>query len=167
MAAIPVAAPYGGGSAVPYAVNNFMVLMAAVLPQGSTVELAQPVPKYTSPLTLRITGVSGDQEWKELGPSFRREEQFNILCELSKWEGDQDFLARMNEVYAAFETVTVAIGNDPQLTGTPDAVFDQQGSVRLAEVRNLLYVPAADAPGMSLGKLTFDVYCQQRITTLT
>lgn len=153
-------------SAIPAAVTSFTALATDSLPSGTIIWFGAQLAKYTTPLTLQITGISGDSEWRELGPSYRREEAFNIMCNLSSWAGDQDFPSRMTETMDAFETLSLAVYNDPQLTGTLGGT-GSAGAVRDAEIKDYLFVPTAMTNGGSLGRLTFDVHCVARVTTIT
>jgi hypothetical protein len=158
-------------SCMPIATANFLTLMTAVLPtSGVNVYFGNPMSMYTAPIHLQVYEVEGTQEWAELGPSYRREEMFAIKCKLSSYAGDTDFLSRMQETYNTFETITIAVANDPTLTGIPNGVITAggtQGAVRIAQVTNMVFVPKGGANGKSMGELNFDVECTQRITSLT
>lgn len=157
-------------SSIGPAVRNFITLMTAVLPNDCTIALMKDQPKFTGTLTLQITDVIGDQEWAELGPEYKREETFHIMCKLTSFAGDQDEVARLTEVTDAWSTVTVAVANDMQLTGVPGGDpdnFARTPAVRLAEVGEMEFMPEVTSSGKSVGCLTFAVKCQQRITTLT
>jgi len=145
-------------SSVPSAVSALLSIATAALPTTAQVWFGKPLPTYTAPTTLQVYGVhDGTQEVAVLGPDFKREERYEIQCLLTSWAGDQDFAGRMNEVYADFELITLAIGNNPTLNNT----------VRFAEIHTFDYIPDADAKGMSLGSLSFSVACQARISSLT
>jgi hypothetical protein len=62
------------GSSVPAAVANLLEIATSVLPSNSLVWMGELVPKFTAPITLQITGVTGEQAPAELGPNYRREE---------------------------------------------------------------------------------------------
>lgn len=144
-------------SSIPGATQALISIATAALPSTAQIWFGKALPVYTAPLTLQILKMSADQEWAFLGPTYKREEIYAIHCELTSWAGDQDYISRLNEVMNAFQTLTLAIYNNPTLNNT----------VRLCEVKRLDYEPDADAKGMSLGRLDFTVDCQQRISTLT
>lgn len=134
-----------------------MVIAQSALP-AATVWFGKPLAMYTTPLTLQVLAVhTGEQEVATLGPEYKREELYEIQCMLTSFAGDSDYLGRMDEVYASFGSVTIAVGNNPTLNQT----------VRFAEIKTFEYVPDADAKGMSLGSLSFTVACQARISSLT
>ena len=105
-------------SSIPLAVPYFMNLCATALPSDSLVAFGTVLPKFTAPISLLVTEVVGNQEPAELGPSYRREETYSILCELSSFSGDQDLPLRLTEVFDAFALITVAVGNDMTLGQT-------------------------------------------------
>ncbi|MGH9917416.1 MAG: hypothetical protein ACRD6W_00875 [Nitrososphaerales archaeon] len=144
-------------SSVPTSVPYFVTLATTALGADATVSFGKPLPLYSAPITLQVTGVVGDAEPAELGPNYRREETYSIQCELTAYAGDQNFLDRLSECMTAYALLTVAVANDPTLGG----------SVRFAECGQYQFVPDADAQGQSIGNLTFDVRCSARITSLT
>lgn len=146
-------------SSIPNAVTQFQAIATAALPAGTTnITMGEALPPDISePVVLQIIRVTGEQEWAELGPLYRREETYAIHCEITAWAGDQDFATRMTDAFSAFELLTVAVGSNPTLNG----------AVRLAEIRQLDWEPKPDAKGQSTACIAFTVDCQQRITTLT
>lgn len=145
-------------SSVPNTVTQFLAIMAAALPPDAMVWFGAPLGVYTAPLTLQVIGVhTGMQEIAVMGPDYKREETYEIVCQLTSFAGDPDFTGRMAEVFVAFELITVAIGNNPTLNS----------AVRFAQIGQFEYVPDADAKGMTLGSLSFNVDCQARISSLT
>lgn len=157
-------------SSVKPAVNGLMTLMTAVLPVTTTVAVARSnaLFVYTAPLTFLITNVMGDANWAELGPSYRIEEQYSIHCELTSYMGgNQDFLDRWDEVLDAWSIATVAIANDPHLTGIPNNGEAVNGPVRVARYSGYNLTSDADPKGNSIGCLEFAVDCKQRVTSLT
>lgn len=145
-------------SSVPNTVTQFLAVMTAALPPTAMVWFGTPLGSYSAPLTLQVIGVhTGLQEVAVMGPDYQREETYQIACQLTSFAGDPDFAGRMTEVYAAFELITVAIGNNPTLNS----------AVRFAQIGEFEYVPGADSSGMTLGCLTFSVACQVRISSLT
>ncbi len=144
-------------SSIPGAVAYFLQLAGTALPASAYVYFGVELPKYTAPVTLQVTGITGNQQPAELGPSYKREETYSILCELTSFAGDQDFPTRLSEVMDNWALITVAVAGDPTLGG----------NVRFAECGDMDFSPKSDIKGFSLGSLTFDVRCSQRITSLT
>lgn len=144
-------------SSIPGTVAYFLQLAGNALPADAYVYFGVELPRYSAPVTLQVTGITGNQAPAELGPAYKREETYSILCELTSFAGDQDFPSRLQEVMANWALITVAVGNDPTLGG----------NVRYAECGDMDFAPKSDPKGMSLGSLTFDVRCSQRITSLT
>jgi hypothetical protein len=145
-------------SAVPNTVEYLISLFETTLPSVQ-VWFGKALGVYKAPQTLQMTGVDGDSVWAELGQNFKRDETFAVMCQISSYAGDQSTQAninRMDEVYALLEPLQIAVAND----------YTLGGNVRLSEIRNFEYVPDEDAKGQSIGHLTFEVYCQVRITTL-
>jgi hypothetical protein len=154
-------------SSVPAAVDGLMKLMTAVLPETTTVAIGKSgLQVYQAPLTFLVINVLGDGTPGEMGPSYRIEERYSIMCELTSYAGDTNFLQRWTEVLDAWATVTVAIANDPHLTGTPNSP-NVNGPVRYAKYTNYSLQADADPKGQSIGCLQFAVDCQQRVTSLT
>jgi hypothetical protein len=145
-------------SSIPLAVHALINIATGAFPANYQVWFGKPLPVYTAPITLQILGVHpATQEIITMGPDYKREEVYEIECLLTSWAGDVDYLGRMDEVFATFDLLTTAIGNNPNLNQT----------VRFAEIATLDYVPDATAVGTSLGSLAFTIKCQQRISSLT
>jgi|HubBroStandDraft_5_1064220.scaffolds.fasta_scaffold1224319_1 hypothetical protein len=145
-------------SSVPAAITALLAISKAALGTNATVWFGKQLSQYQMPITLQITGVTdGSQVAKTLGPDYKRDETYDIVCVLTSFAGDLQYMTRMTEVFANFSLLTVAIGNNPTLNQ----------SVRFSEIHSFTYVPGADAKGMTLGQLTFMVACQARITSLT
>jgi hypothetical protein len=143
-------------SAIPGTLSYFLTLATNTLPSDATVSFGAYKPLFEAPVTLQVTGITGDQEPAELGPNFRREETFSIECDLTSYAGDQLQVNRLTEVFANFALLSVAVANDPTLGS----------NVRFAEVGDFTYVPGLDAKGQSIGSLTFAIRCSQRIDSL-
>lgn len=145
-------------SSIPGAIQAFMTVAGAALPAGSQVWFGKTLGTYVAPVTLQVNGtVNGRQEPAELGPSYRREEEYEFSCTLTCWAGDEDFMQRMLDTFTNFGLLTVALANNPTMNGT----------VRFVQVTTLNFTPDSTAPGASSGILAFNVNCQQRITSLT
>jgi hypothetical protein len=127
--------------------------MTNVLPSGTSVVFAEILPKFAAPLTLQITGIVGDQQPADISATYKREETYSIACQLTSYAGDQDFLARISEVFAAWELITLALWGDPTL----------DGAVRFAQPGGMDFRPIPDFKGQSIGLLLFEVRCEQRI----
>ena len=144
-------------SSIPNAVQQFITIAATVMPSQSVFWFGKALPVYTQPWTLQINEITADQQPAELGPTYRREELFELHGILSSWAGDSDNISRLNEVFAMFADITVAVANNPTLNS----------AVRFAECSPVQYVPDVDPKGFSLGELNFEIRCSQRITSLT
>ena len=146
-------------SSIPGTMTYFLQLMRTTLPTSppTTIHFGKELSVYQAPLTFQCIGWHGNQVPAELGPSFRREEHFSIMCILSSLGGDQNWETRQTEVMNAFQLITVAIANDGTLGG----------NVRYAEPGNFMFTPEPTKQGRSLGSLAFDIRCSQRIASLT
>lgn len=149
------------------AMDGFIALMTASLPATTQVYFGKELAIYEAPVTLQILGIQGHQDPAELSPTARREETFSILCKLTSYAGDQKFLDRFHEVMTTWALITVAVANDPHLTGTPGGTGNAQTPVRFAQPISENFMPEANTTGQSLGCLTFEVHCAARITSLT
>jgi hypothetical protein len=145
-------------SAVPNTIDQFMAIVTAVLPSDAQVWFGKPLSKYIANTTLQITGVqNGRQEPAEMSPEYRREEEFDLVCQLTYWEGDLDFVGAKDQVYATFSLITVAVANNPTLNG----------AVRFAQPRQFDFTPDSTPDGFTIGVLNFTLNCQARIASLT
>lgn len=145
-------------SAIPGALAQFMVIVKAALPAGSTVWFGKELSTYTAPVTLQITEITGDQNWGEIGPQYRREETFSLVCSLFCYQGGEpDFPSVLSNVMTNFALVSKAVANNAKLNGT----------VRVAQVGNFLVTPTTDANGLSAVTLDFSVRCEARINSLS
>lgn len=168
-------------SSIPYAVNNFIALMTTIFTNDGHPEyqvwFGKVQPMYSAPITLEIMGVdAGDQRPAELGINYKREEEYIIECCLVSYQGDQDFLSRMVEVFAVWDLVTSGIANDPSLTGIPNTSQNSfpastggfgHSAVRFAQIRNMNFYGKPTSAGKSVGCITFDIHCEARIESLT
>ena len=143
-------------SAAMGAVAALLEIATATLPDDAMVYFGKELPKYTAPLTFAVCGFEGNQEPAELGPNYRREETASLLCDLTSYAGDQDWLSRMSEVMTAFALLTVAVGNNWTLNNT----------VRFAEPGDFLFTPEVQGNGQSIGSLTFAIRYSQRVDSL-
>lgn len=153
------------GSSIPGAVSNLYSLLTVAFEDQETVLVyyGKTLETFVSPQTVQINGWTGDQEPAELGPSYRREETFQIKMEIDSFSGDQDYLSRQTEVMDLFATVSTVVANNWTL---PSTYGGTDGTVRYAEVGTFTFTPESNG-GMSLGTLLFDVHCSQRIRSLT
>lgn len=144
-------------SSVPTALPAFKAIAVAALPSNFNVAFGQIFGPYVTPQTLLITGIHfTDDEYAELGPTYRHEEHYNIECSLCSASGDNDQDGRLQEVYTLYADISVAVANNPNLTKT----------ARLGWCRQLDYAPTYDAKGWSVGHLTFEVQVQARVPSL-
>jgi hypothetical protein len=157
-------------SSIPGAVSNFYNLLTAAFASNSAVSVEyNPIHKYKFPPNtsrINILGWTGDQEPAELGPSYRREETFQIHVEIAAHTGEQSVDAQMSlqtTVMDNFETISTLVANNWTLPSTSGG---NDGTVRFAEVGTFTYNPLLQPRG-SLGVLTFAVHCSQRVTSLT
>jgi hypothetical protein len=157
-------------SSIPAAVTNLMALLKSVLPASTQISYG-PVPGsntneiYLAPNTCFIYDVVGDQQPAEMGPNYRREETYSIYCEITAFEGDQDFLRTQQSCFSMFSQVEIAIANNPWLSTSGQN--DDTAAVRYAEVGNIHFSPQLTPKGQSNGSLQFHVRCSQRINSLT
>lgn len=153
-------------SSIPAAVSNLFTLMTAVFVSQTNVQVvfSKFLPEYVSPITIQIKGFAGDQQPAELGPNYKREETFQIPCEIASFAGDQLHMNRLSEVMTIFATFSATIANNWTL---PSTVGGNDGAVRFAEVGTFNYAPDDTDAGKSLGILDFDVHCSQRILSLS
>lgn len=144
-------------SSIPSAVPYFLDLAQTALGDQATVRFGKPLPLFSAPITLQVLKIVGDQAPAELGPNYRREEKYSLVCELTSYAGDQDFVARMTEAWVAFDLLEIAVANDANLGG----------NVRFAQLGNILFEAGADIQGQSIGTLDFAVRCEARVNSLT
>lgn len=153
-------------SSIPGARANLQALLTTEFDGQPNVQVyyGKTLSQFTSPQTVQILGWTGDQEPAELGPSYRREETFQLHCEIVSWSDGDDFNARETEVMDLFYTIATTIGNNPTL---PSTYGGTDGAVRYAEVGSFTFTPDMDGSGHSSGTLQFAVHCSQRVTSLT
>jgi hypothetical protein len=145
-------------ASAPLAVPQFIVIATAALPSGFQVRMGTIFGVNVQPQALLVTGVRFNQdEIAVLGPAYRHEEHYVINCSLTTVEGDPDGLPdRMQEVYGLYNLVSVAVANNPTLNST----------VRIAQCKQLEFIPSYDPKGFSVGQLDFEVACEQRVDAL-
>ena len=146
-------------SAIPGALTQFMSVAAGALPEGTTVWWGEELTTYSTPVTLQITEITGDQSPAEIGPQYRREEKFNLVCTLSNYQGGDQAQAALDCITAVmsnFGLISAAVGNNPTLNG----------AVRFAQVGNFILQPTTDSNGVTAVTLDFQVRCEQRILSL-
>jgi hypothetical protein len=144
-------------SSIPAATAYFVTLATSALAATTQVIFQKEMPAYVAPITLQITEIIGDQEWATLSPDLQREETYSIMCIMTSYAGDTDFLTRMQEAFASFELIMHALGADPTLGGT----------VRDATVGNFNVTPEGDVKGQSICQIEFAVRCEKRVSSLT
>lgn len=146
------------GSAIPGALANVLSIATSALPSDTTVYYGSELPAYSAPLTFQISEITGDQVPAEIGPQYRREETFNLVCSLIAYTGGvPDFPSQLQSLMASFVLLSRAIANNPNLSG----------AVRFAQVGNFQITPETDANGQSATTLDFAIRCEARVTSLT
>jgi hypothetical protein len=152
------------GTAIPGTLAAFMSLATATLPAGSTVWFGSELSTYSAPITLQITEITGDQIPAEIGPRYRREESFALVCLLTCYQGGPaDFPTVLGNVMANFSLLALAVGNNPSLTASGAAVQ----VVRFCQVGKFIISPKTDGNGQSAVTLSFALSCAQRVESLS
>jgi hypothetical protein len=154
-------------SSIPGAVSNLYALLNTAFTgnEDTLVWMGASLPKTVTPVTVLILGWTGDQEPAELGPSYRREETFQIHMQIRAASGEQSptaLLDRQTTVMARFGVASALIANNWTL---PSTAGGNDGTVRYAEVGTFDFTPEMNQRG-SRGTLTFTVHCSQRIQSL-
>ena len=145
-------------ASAPSVVPAFISLVQGALPANFQVRFGTVFGPFVAPQALLITGLHfTEDEYAELGPTYRHEEHYNIECALCSSAGNDDSFGRFTEVYALYEDISVAVANNPTLSST----------ARLGWCRQLDYTPTYDPKGMSVGMLSFEVQVQVRVTSLS
>lgn len=163
-------------SSVPVVLPAFKALATTALPAGSQVwtgsvmPVQQPGPGDVTGIAsgawLQIKGIHFDaDQFAEMGPTYKHEEHYNIECELCVWRGggnydtSVDFDQCVQDVYAVYADLTIALGNQIRLNQTDPNV------PRLAWPRQLSLVIAPDALGRPSACIDFEVQVQARVTS--
>jgi hypothetical protein len=146
------------GTAIPGATAALLSILTTAFAQDGTV-LVQfgPLPEYVPAVTIQITEVTGNQNPAELGPNYRREESFSIVCSIVTYEGDQNFAAAMASAFSYFTQISPIIGNNPSLNNT----------VRYAQVGNFHGEPDVTPKAQCIYTLDFNIRCTQRVESLS
>lgn len=144
------------------AVHALLTMMdptqGGVLPAGALVTFGKYLPAYEASITFQVTGVRVNEDnIAELGPSYRHEEDFDIEAILAIWAGDNDQLQRFDDVFTNYNLIETTIANNPTLNG----------NVRVAVVSKGDYTPDQDAAGNTVGELSININCTQRVASLT
>lgn len=144
-------------ASLPSSIPALVTIAQGALPTNFQVALSKVPPVYVPSQSLLITGVRFSKDaYAELGPTYRHEEQYTVSCSLFSSAGGSDALARLQEVYSLYTAIQEAIANNPTLNAT----------VRLAWPKQQAFTPGADANGLDVGQLDFQVYCEVRVTSL-
>jgi hypothetical protein len=153
-------------SAIPGALAGLLYVATNAFPAGTTVWFGSELPAYSAPLTFWVSEITGDQVPAAIGPDYKREETFSLICTMIYYDGgNPDFVALLNSLMASFNLLTAAIGNNPWLSTT--GANDANAAVRFAEVGNFRIEPSTDPGGMSAVTLDFNVRCSQRVNSLS
>lgn len=156
-------------SSIGPAVNNLVTIITGAVPatltgEGATQVVFGDLSQYVAPVTLQVVEVTGNADVAELGPNFRREETYSIVCEIVTFAGDQDYLTRFNDAMTVYNAICVAVGNNPWLSTS--GLNDSTAAVRFAEVGDFSITPHATPIGQSVCSLQFHVRCSQRVDSL-
>lgn len=156
-------------SSVGPAVANLITIVTAAIPssvtsEGATQVVFGEVSKYVAPVTLQIIEVTGNAQVAEIGRNFRREETYSIICEITTFAGDQNYVQRFNDAMLIYNDVVIAVANNPWLSTSGSN--DSTAAVRFAEVGDFSMVPHATRSGQSVCSLQFHVRCSQRVDSL-
>jgi hypothetical protein len=142
---------------------NLMKMWADIMPDDTFFWYGKRLGMFSAPLTVQVYGWTATQTPAELSPEYKVEEQFDLSCCVSSFQGDQDFDAREAEAIAAFEILTEAVANNYTLAYP---VGPGGGPVRWAYVTDYEFTPDVTATqGQSVGTLDFKIQGQQRIET--
>lgn len=146
------------GSSIPGAVNYFLTLAQATLPEAY-VWFGKQLPRVTTPVTLQVLAVTDiTHEWAELGSLYKIEETYKIQCQLVSYAGGDQYVDRMNEVFNNYLQLTIALGAD----------YTMGTNVRLCLPGiEAEFVPGAMQDGKSAGSLMFFIHCEARIQSLS
>ena len=155
-------------SSIGPAVNNFISIATAAIPAsisgGDTQVWFGDLSKYIAPVTLQIIEVTGNADVAELGRNYRREETYSIVCEIVTFAGDQDYVQRFTDAMTIYNTLVVAVANNPWLSTS--GLNDSTAAVRFAEIGDFSIIPHAGSQGQSTCSLQFHVRCSQRVDSL-
>lgn len=159
--------PLPSGTAIPAATQALVSILTTAFASQANVQVifGPEPPLYVAPVTVLVSEVTGNQKPAELGPDYRREESFNIVCSVTTFSGDQDYAQRMTDAFNIFTQITPLIGNNPTLD--PTGPGGTTPTVRWAQVGNFSGSPDMTAKGQSIYTLDFQVICVQRVRSLT
>jgi hypothetical protein len=153
-------------TAVPSTIQAIVSIFAIANPIDSNnrpimVWYGQELGVFAEPTTIEINGVSMTQEPAELGPNFRREEEFLVHCKITVFSGegtsDQDHFNRMNDAWTIWKALQVAVANNPTLNN----------NVRYAEFVSVDDLPTTTPRGNAMHQLAFELRCEQRVSSLS
>lgn len=145
-------------ASLPNVIPALQAVLQGALPANFQVYFKTVSPVYVAAQSCAITGARFTMDdFAVLGPDYTHEEQYGMPCVLTSSYGNDDEIGRMNEVYALYKDISVAIANNPTLNGT----------VRVAWPVQNAYSPGADIKGITVGTLNFTVKVQVRVQSLT
>jgi hypothetical protein len=157
-------------SSVPSVIPAFISLIQGALPANAQVALGTTftIPAAEATTAVLVSAVRFTQdEYAELGPTYRHEEHYDIICCLyntgGMYQDEPGLSALMVATYALYNDISVAVATNPTLGLT----LGGGSSFRLGWCRQLEYDPAFDITGRSFGKLDFEVECQARMVSLS
>lgn len=155
-------------SSIGPAVINFIEIAKTAIPAtisgGETNVVFGDLATYVAPVTLQIIEITGNADVAELGRNYRREETYSIVCEAVTWAGDQDYVQRFTDAMTIYNTLVVAVANNPWLSTS--GLNDTTAAVRFAEIGDYSIIPHAGPTGESTCSLQFHVRCSQRVDSL-
>jgi len=150
--------------------KNLMTIWQPLLPDDTFFWYGKRMGVFSAPLTVQIYGWTALQSPAELSPAYRVEEEWDISCCVSSWQGDIDFDTREAEALAAFNILTEAVANNYTLAVPPANPGDNTGPVRWAYLTDYEFVPdttvgGSGTGGGSVGTIDFKIHGAQRVDT--
>lgn len=141
-------------SSVPTSIPAFIAIAQAALPEGFQIRQGAVFGPFIAAQSLQITGIrfTKDQH-AELGPNYKHEEEYNILCSLVGTAGNDDTASRIQEVAALYADLSVAIANQPTLSGTVRTAWTTQTGYKLSPT----------SQGWSAAQVDFQVIVTARV----
>ena len=159
-------------SSVPAVVAAFKSVATSACPAGTQIVNSTVLPAgyqagpgevatVNSGVTLQIKGVHFVvDQYAEMGPNYKHEEHYNILCTLCAWAGDPNFDQRMVDVYTIYADLSIAVAQNMAL-GLPEP------KPRIAWPRQLDFTPGPDPFGRPAGTISFQIEVQARVDSLS
>lgn len=141
-------------ASAPLAVPAFVSIAQTALGPNFQIREGQIYNVFVAPQSLLITGIHFTEDKPAaLGPDYPHEEHYSILCSLYSSAGNDAQDQRLQETYALYASLSIAVATNPDLNKT----------VRTAWCRQLDYLPTTDGKGMPVGQLNFEVNITARV----